>query len=308
MRRDSALMQVLRFVQAHYKCCGFLDKVVQPFLAHNRDIALLCILAPPRSGSTLTYQVLSSAYCSYTLRNISNFLYATPVIGHLATKRICKNYESNFSSERGFVSGLCGEAEGLKFWQYWLRQGLEECPELLDVDRLRDLKNALDKTGESLMITGYLGHVFAISALRKVFPRVLFIHLHRDLLSNAYSLLKLTSGLVPFSMCPSSVKAKNYDSKYHLVVNQVRAIHEIITAEDDEDMLQVSYEDLCDDTPGTLSKIETKALKLGLPLARKGHVPNSFSKKVISPDHDADAAQLNKVINKDSGGNTKLAD
>ncbi len=296
MGRDSVLMSVLRSIQEKYKYFGFLDRIVHPFFKRDGNVALLCILAPPRSGSTLIYQVLSSAFSGYNLRNISNFLFATPGIGYLATKKICRKYESSFCSERGFVPGLCGEAEGMKFWQYWLGQGLKQRPELLNIERLRDLKMVLDRTGESLMITGYLGHVFAISALREVFPKVLFIHLQRDLLSNAYSLLKLTSGFKPFSTCPAWVKGKDYDSKHRLVVDQVQSIHEIISAEDSEDMMAVRYEDLCDNTHGTLCEIKKKAEELGISLSRKGDILKSFSKQIVSPNHDEDSAQLHQII------------
>jgi hypothetical protein len=296
MGRDSPVMVLLRFLQKQYKHFGFLDRIVQPFLPCDGNIALLCLLAPPRSGSTLTYQVLSSAFCGYSLRNVSNFLFATPAIGYLATKKMCRKHESSFCSERGFVSGLCGEAEGLKFWQHWLGQGLDQRPEMLNAKRLRQLKKALDRTGESVMISGYLGHVFAVSALRNVFSKVLFVYLQRDLLSNAYSLLKLMSGLKPFSTCPSSVKEKSYTSRHQLVVDQVRSIRELISCQDGKDMLLITYEDLCDDTHGTLRRIEKKAAELGMPLCRKGPVPKSFLKRVIDREHDAEAANLNEII------------
>jgi len=299
MRRNSTLMPALRFLQEKYKYLGFLDRLLRPFFNKQGDIGLLCILAPPRSGSTLTYQVLSSAFCGYSLRNISNFLYATPVIGYLATKKLCGSYESTFCSNHGFVPGLCGEAEGLKFWQHWLGQGLEQNSALHKPGKLRELQHALDRTGENLMVTGYLGHVFAISVLRKIFSKVLFIHLQRDILSNSYSLLKLTPDLAPFSACPARVKSTRYNSRHRLVVDQVKGIHEIISAEYDYDMLKINYEDLCDDTRGTLSRIEQKAGELGITLCRKADVPDSFPKQVVEPDHDEDSARLNRIILKD---------
>ncbi len=296
MHRDSALTSVLRAVQNKYPYFRFLDCLVRPFLQYNGNIGLLCILAPPRSGSTLTYQLLTTAFTGWSLRNISNFLFATPGIGYIATKTLCRNYQTSFCSQQGFVSGICGEAEGMKFWKYWLGQGLEQRTDLLNITRLRGLKRCLDRTGESVMITGYLGHIFAISALRKVFPKVLFIHLQRDLLSNAYSLLELTNGLNPFSTCPAWVKAKNHESRHHLVIEQVQGIHDIILAEHGEDMIQIRYEDLCDNPEGTLWRIEKKAKQLGIYLKRKGSVPKPFAKQVFTPDHDEDSAQLHQII------------
>ena len=300
MQRNSSLMHILRFFQHQYKYLWFIDKAAQPFLNRNGDIALLCILAPPRSGSTLTYQLLSSAFTGYSLRNISNFLFSTPIIGYYASKIFCRNYQSSFFSEKGFVSGLCGEAEGLQFWQYWLGQGLEQRPELLDLNRLKSLKKSLDKTGESCMITGYLGHVFSVSALREIFTKVLFIHVQRDLLSNAYSILRLTSEFNFFSICPFVVKSRKYYDRHRLVVDQINAIHSIIKDESDNDTIQISYEDICDNTENVLKKIEKKAQDIGIFLVRKEYTPHSFSKHIVHPDKDDDAARLQSIINKDS--------
>ena len=68
------------------------------------------VISTPRSGSTLTYQILSRGTKSYVLTNLWNLFYAIPIIGGLLTRRN-KNINSNFKSDRGLVPGLFGESE-----------------------------------------------------------------------------------------------------------------------------------------------------------------------------------------------------
>ena len=50
---------------------------------------------------------------------------------------------------------------------------------------------ALGGNEDGAFLAGYMGHIFSINALRKVFKRIIFVHLTRDLVSNAVSLEKL---------------------------------------------------------------------------------------------------------------------
>ncbi|MGM0520219.1 MAG: hypothetical protein ACQERD_11335, partial [Campylobacterota bacterium] len=140
--RASAAVKTGRFIQKYYHLFSFLDKI---FIQTKTDsVPVICIVAPPRSGSTLTYQILTQALENFHLTNFSNLLYATPTLGFKLQNKLCQNYLSSFSSSHGFVPGLCGEAEGLKFWQYWLNQGLVENNEL-DAKKLHHLHKRLKK-------------------------------------------------------------------------------------------------------------------------------------------------------------------
>ena len=60
------------------------------FFLHKKDIKnfpFIVIVSPPRSGSTLTYQILSRGTKSLCLTNIWNLLYSIPLIGGLLSKK-----------------------------------------------------------------------------------------------------------------------------------------------------------------------------------------------------------------------------
>ena len=66
---------------------------------------LIIIISPPRSGSTLTYQILSRGSKSLYLTNLWNLLYSTPIIGGLLSKRD-QTKRHNFTSDRGLAGSF----------------------------------------------------------------------------------------------------------------------------------------------------------------------------------------------------------
>lgn len=124
--RNSIFTKIGRVYQKYSQIFFPIDVLFQFLIKEKKDFPAIILLAPPRSGSTLAYQVITSGIKNFHLTNIWNLLYTTPTIGGLLSKKICKNYQSNFQSEHGFVPGLCGEAEGLRFWSYWIGQSLTE--------------------------------------------------------------------------------------------------------------------------------------------------------------------------------------
>jgi hypothetical protein len=270
-----------------------LDYLLIPFLK-KKPVSLICIVASPRSGSTLTYQFLTSVFENHHLTNLSNLLYATPILSAQIEKKVCKNYVSDFTSNQGFVDGVCGEAEGLKFWSYWMGQGLDEDPESLKGDKLDKLYNRLQYASGKPYITGYLGHVFSMDLLRSHFDKVLFIHLERDLLSNSYSLFKLSqNGL--YSTKPTVCQQKYYPDIHEQVVDQITQIHKVIEKSTENDTLKISYEELCQDSNKMAKLIQKKAFELGIELKIKKEV-DPFKVGKIDASLNADTQKLDRII------------
>lgn len=293
------MVKIGRYFQKIYYLFSFVDVLLIPFFK-KRPVSLICIVAPPRSGSTLTYQVLTSAFENNHLTNLSNLLYATPVLAALVEKRVCKHYETIYTSKQGFVDGVCGEAEGLRFWSYWMGQGLAEDPMALNGKQLDILCKRLQYIGDKPYITGYLGHVFGMETLRESFDKVLFIHLERDLLSNSYSLYKLSQNGI-CSTAPGKCKESHYDSIHEQVVDQITQIHSIIQRDSREDTLRVSYEALCEDPNLVIAQIREKAGELGIVLQVKKEIA-PFEASTVDADSNEDARILHAFIQKTPTG------
>ena len=108
--RDSIFIQIGRLIQKiNPKYYNWIE-----FVPNNKETEfypMIFLLSSPRSGSTLTYQILTAGIKSSYLTNLWNLLYGIPFFGGLWSKD--KKSDINFTSNKGWVEGIYGESEGL---------------------------------------------------------------------------------------------------------------------------------------------------------------------------------------------------
>jgi hypothetical protein len=272
----------------------------------SNSFPVIFIIAPPRSGSTLTYQLLNRGTRSVYLSNLWNLLYALPFIGGKFTKEVSKN--QSFISDGGLVSGLSGEAEGMKFWSYWIGQDLEEKENKTSLKKIKYIKSVFSTllSQEKPMISGYLGHAFSIEFLRGNFPGCIFIYLKRDELSNVYSMIKTykyfeedREGFNWFSLKPIGWQDNIEEEVTDKVLWQYKSIKQKIESEiSEEDTIIVNYEDICNNPHKFLKKIKefAKEHEIDLKLYLE-NIPNNFHVSKINRDKDEIAKQINQLLN-----------
>ncbi|MBT3418309.1 MAG: hypothetical protein HN427_05995 [Flavobacteriales bacterium] len=269
---------------------------------YKKDIKrypFIVVISTPRSGSTLTYQILSRGTKSVFLTNLWNLLYALPLIGGIISKRNENNNEE-FSSDRGLVSGIYGEAEGLKFWQYWSGQGLEETDQKIPIKRVKYLRRIFGSLlkNDLPMMSGYLGHSLSINNLRKIFPGILFIYLKRDKLSNIYSMYNTGNGFDWFSLKPKGWEQSLSLPIHERFVWQYNKIVDKIESEiSDKDTLVVNYEDICENPKQFLNDVKTFSSKhnINLKLTLQ-NIPDSFNVRKIDPNQDEDSKIIHNLL------------
>ncbi len=300
--RSSWLVKAGRKLQKGSFLLAPLDPLFQIGLPRTSCPAPAIILvAPPRSGSTLLYQTLTTGLDGFYLTNLWNFLYASPAIGAWLSKKLCHRRTSDFTSRHGFVPGGCGEAEGLKFWSYWSGQTQFEAPYNLLPQRARKIARLLEKIGSQRgqpFVAGFLGHAFCMELLRDSFSRPFFVHLTRDLLSNAYSLFRFS----PENW--SSTRPSGYEQLLHLprheqVLEHLFLTHRTILEHKGPDTLTVSYRELCDDPRFLVKKIaQAYKSRYDTSLSLKGmeQLPTNFEHHLISPEKDELSRQLQKTL------------
>ena len=263
-----------------------------------KQYPMIVIIAPPRSGSTLTYQILTNGSRSLYLTNLWNLLYALPLIGGLLSKD--KKSCSNFISNKGWVDGLYGQSEGMRFWEYWIGQSLEQPIKKVPISRIKYLQKVFGRLiiKNNPMITAYLGHAFSMSNLRTIFPGITFIYVKRDKLSNVYSLFNIVKAKKWFSLKPMSWKDKIHLNIYERVVWQYNCV--ISSIEKDilkEDTLVVNYEDICNDSHQFLKDVKYFVDKRGIDLQLEFDlIPGSFKVRNIDEGFNEDTKILYKLI------------
>lgn len=255
MKRSNSIVKLGRFLQLVSPIFSFLD-IPSSLFKTKKDPKLIIILAPPRSGSTLTYQVLSQGLKTHKLSNILNLLYSIPIIGLIVSKNLCKKHKSKFKSNFGFVNGFCGESEGLKFWNYWGGCSIIE-KNKIKRKRLFKLKAKLKYCSNIPFISCFLGHVYSIDHILEVFgpSNVLFVHLKRNIEDNSRSLRKYRTESGSTSSLP-----KNIDSTQTLdlqVRQQIIEIHKRIDLHKSERnyFFDIKFQDLCDNPKHIVEKL-----------------------------------------------------
>lgn len=315
-KRQSLLIHIGRIYQNISPLFAPFDSLFEKLLRvkkeDKKDCPVVVLLAPPRSGSTLTYQILTSGIKNFHLTNIWNLLFSTPVLGGLVSSKLCKNYKSSFHSFQGFVPGLCGEAEGLKFWNYWSGQNLEE-QDQLNIPQLQKLAKKINLLGNGdrgVFITGYLGHVFSVEALREVFPKIIFVHLYRDLLSNSHSIYQLSSdswtSTKPKGFSESAI---NNLSRHEVIAKQVTVIHSKVIAQGKKnDIISVSYEEICKNPNQVIDKIVAFANSRDILLDKNKliNIPNSFAVSKVNGDLNENTKKLEHFLSEELEANHSL--
>lgn len=299
MRKGSSplLLSVARMLQSIPPF--FLTWIEFLFLKKKNSMSnMIFIIASPRSGSTLTYQLLNRGTRSLYLSNFWNLLYALPYIGGKYTKQFLKN--NHFISDSGLVSGLSGESEGMRFWSYWMGQDLEEKKNKVSKRRLKYIKLVFSNllSEDKPMISGYLGHAFSVEFLREHFQGSVFIYLKRDELSNVYSMMKTYKEFEKsredfnwMSLKPIGWKDKVEKKIVDKVLWQYRSIKQKIESEiSDKDTLIVNYEEVCRDPKKFLKDVQVFACKhnINLKLTLE-NIPDSFEVSRIDANQDKDA-------------------
>jgi hypothetical protein len=267
---------------------------------------IIFVIAPPRSGSTLIYQLLNRGTKSLYLSNFWNLLYALPYIGGRYVKSVSKN--RSFKSDRGLVPGLSGEAEGMKFWSYWTGQGLEDKKNIISKERVKYIKSVFSTllSKDIPMISGYLGHSFSVEFLRKNFPGCIFIYLKRDELSNIYSMVQTFKGFeenrkdfIWMSLKPIGWEDKKKEEVTDKVLWQYKSIKQKIESEiSDKDTLIVNYEEICKQPRVFLDNVSNFAKDKGINLSLiKENIPSDLKANIIASNKDELSRKINILLN-----------
>ena len=308
LKRSSFIVKIARWIQR--LPISWLRFIEMPFVyvlkQQKSKPYIIILLALPRSGSTLTYQSIIHRFQLLYLSNIGNLLFQLPLIGGWLSHFQCNKYQSNFISNQGFVHGLCGPAEGLKYWRYWLDCGLDDRqPALLDEYILNKRSQYIHKIlsilscPKSPVVSGYLGHTLLPHRVQKTFPEAIIVRLHRDPVSNALSILRCRrkSDSEWFSLFPRECETVIGQDEYKEVAAQVywlnRRLNDGLI---DDNVFHLNYEDLCQNPHSQLNNLVLFCNQRGMSINIKRDMPNVFDYKVADIKNDPDAIKISNAL------------
>jgi hypothetical protein len=260
----------------------------------------LFIVGAPRSGTSLTYQVVTQQLQVGYFTSAMNYLFGAPNLLMRAMKPFLGRPRPVFESAYGKISGRLAPAENGNFWFRWFprdgAQGHYVEPGGLNPGDYADMRLTVDSMARILgrpMVFKSVYLSLAVAALARIFPDGRFLFVHRDAFFTCQSLL-LARLERPHPEEWWSVKIPEYQALlstpvWRQVTDQV--FHTNLILERDlahyaaGRYLDLRYEDLCRDPRASVERLGEWLSTAGFACYEDMRVPEIFplSNKVRVP-------------------------
>lgn len=144
------------------------------------------IVGPPRSGSTILYQLITNYLDVLYIDNLMNMSKEAPWFGAWLSNKIYGNAPHNsFESHHGktLKSGLHAPNEGL-FWYKWLPKDSHYVGEgqidKSDIDEIKDFVYAIMNRYRKPIVFKNLSFSMRLEFIKEAFPKAKIIYIRRD--------------------------------------------------------------------------------------------------------------------------------
>lgn len=254
------------------KIAPLLSKVDHLLCAESDEPQPIFLLGVPRSGTTLTYQLIVHCFDLLYVSNLVERFYATPNLAFAVDQRLGSKGKPSFTSSYGKinVNGIKSPNQGVNFfYQFFGLDDIKHHQTLAELDLaklslMRKTIGGLTAKYKKQMVFKELSLGQKIPVLQHSFPYAKYILIERNLLFTAQSIHRaMTKNNHP----EQSMWGGQFDgfeqylslNKNKLVANQVvgitRGIEQGLEQIDSERVLRVNYKDICLNASQTLGEI-----------------------------------------------------
>lgn len=268
------------------------------------------IVGAPRSGTSLFYELLVARYHFAFFTNIAHRFYKTPVAASWLGRSLIRAYQPQYTSEFGHISGWSAPNEGGWIWQRWLEDGPwvdERAAQGLKVDDMRATLAALSAMFDAPFINKNVMHSNRIRLMNALFPGCLFIEVRRDLHDTARSIIRAQQrhkGPEPdaenwWSVRPSNAGGDDMvERAWRQVTGVAKDIARDCAALNQDCLLSINYEDLCENTSEVFDIVYGFLSQRGIRVSLKSQVPEQFERhpsKPLAPEIEARLTALSAI-------------
>ncbi|HYQ73018.1 MAG TPA: sulfotransferase [Gammaproteobacteria bacterium] len=285
----------------------FLVKHVQP----NETCIPIFIVGTPRSGTTLIYQTVTTAFKTVYFCNYAEMRNYAPLSATLLGYFQIIRYKSGFNSNFGQSKGRFAPSQGDWLWRSLLATDTAVDSTAWDLERGRTVINQLHKLFRVPFVNKSIYMAVNIPILNKMFPNALYIRVQRKLLDNSVSQLKnlRKNGTEQNAAGDIWVSAKpgNYEELLPLPDEQ-KVVRQLLGLQHDMDVsfseinsmnvLTLDYEVFCNNPGDFIAAVEKRYLELGGKLVRKSPVPGHFHSHSYADDDSPDVNALRRVVDR----------
>jgi len=291
------------------------------------------IVAPPRSGTTLLYQLMTGYMTTCYFSNLAQRLRVQgseilPAFSARLVKwlRLDQRQDGLFKSYYGATVGWGAPNEANGIWERWFPEEEHYVPPgYLSVPDRQGVYRAVavtERVFDSPFVNKCIRNSVRIEALAEIFPTALFIQCTRNPLDMAQSIWVARTQTLPFELSdlsdPSqswwSVKPKEYESIKHKsmveqVCDQVFFVEQGIIAArkalGEDRFLIIDYQDLCQKPRDELDHVIQFMNDHGAPTQATQTAPDSFpystGQKIEASDYGAMADYLSYLYQRPIG-------
>lgn len=270
------------------------------------------IVGAPRSGTTLLYEAMASACDHAYIPNVMNLWYGAPLLAMRMERRWVRPRNWGFQSLHGHVHGWLAPSEHAGLWRVhfpWARSDSHRV-EFTEISagaraRLRAILRAMTAIAERPLLVKCLYLSMCIPALAELLPKARFIHVQRQRLHAAQSLLHLRrargGGSRWLSVRPPGYRAQLNTSLPEQVAWQIHQC-EVIVSRDLSALPSarsfcLDYEEFCA-RPRQVVASMTQALGLGAAFVQLDRLPNSFESRNRPVGGNGDLESLKAVLSR----------
>ena len=268
------------------------------------------IIGPPRSGTTVLYQLLCKHFnFGYTNNFVADW-YNIPITAtRLYNIFSSQNSSIELTSNFGKSSNLYGPNEFGKFWYRWFSKTheLKDNYPLIE-NKLRLEIAGLTKIHQKPMLFKNVINSMRINVLSQIFDNSIFIVLNRENLDIAQSILNARIELYnnknhSWSVVTSALQTDPDIPYYKQIVNQIKGVTSNINLArkniGDNKFIFVDYKELCNNTDQVLKSIHSQLITRGIRVDANNNYPNKLNYSTGKKVSDADYNLLKNELEKD---------
>ena len=278
--------RVRKLVGGLYPLARFEQKYVKQ--GKRASLPPIFIVGAARSGTTLLYQLMTYYFrCSY-LSNFASVFYKYPVIITRMTRPFAKGYDDHtFQSDYGFTKGLWAPSEAGGVFTYWFGDR-----DTVDHVFIKDCVYALSSTTGGPFVCKNVVNSIRLREICNVFPDALIIHVKRDSIYNAQSIVlglrnkRLQMDASTFAKETISGDDINFAVKYLYHIES--RIEDAFKQNHCNHFIQIDYGKLCDNCSYELNQIKTLYENQGYALKYKNFrsVAIDKSERIVLNDNE----------------------
>lgn len=257
-----------------------------------KSIPTIWIIGPPRSGTTLLYQVLVKRYKVAYISNFAVLFYKAPIFATWVANLLFSRQEAvkKFKSNYGKTTNWLGPHEAGPFWYRWFPRGdyVYVPPGSISQDELNSFKKeiiGLAHLEKAPVVFKNVYNSMRIAPIIETFPNACFLVCRRDPLDTAQSILNGRVKLYDdkskwMGVPPKEIDAIKNHPYWQQVAEQVYFTYQQIETDKQnygsDRFFEVDYEQLCKNPHQLLQQLEVFFALNNIRLKKIGDLPISF--------------------------------